>query len=159
MNPKIHTSPSQLSLTIADGSYITQTLLRLHTTIIDSFDKTTYTEKTMYLSHDTVQNRAGLTHHDRDICSLLPAPVWGFHGKEMKRVKRKNGQLSQNYQDEDNHSENCKILFQCSHSLSLCWFLHPSSFLSCCYPPSLGATCASLLKTELQHTPSGHVRV
>lgn len=36
--------------------------------------------------------------------------MWGFCDKEMKRVKGKNGQLSQNYQDEDNHSD-CKEHF------------------------------------------------
>lgn len=86
---------------------------------------TTHTGNTVYPM--TLQIRAGLTHHNRDI-SLLPAPVWGFCGEERRMVKGKNGQLSQNCQDEDNHSENCKILFQCSHSLTSCQFLqHPHS--------------------------------
>lgn len=125
--PKVHTSSSLLSLSIADGYAVpahSQTLPQLHTTFRDSFDKTTCTENTVYLSHDTMQSRAGLTHHNRDTSSTLPAPVWGFCGKEMKRVKGKNGQHSQNYQDDDNHGENCKMLFQCSHSLSLWWLPH-----------------------------------
>lgn len=118
-----------------------------------SFGKTTHTENTVYPT--TLQIRAGLRHHNRDISSMLPALVWGFYGKEMKRVKGKNGQLWHNYQDEYNHTENCKTLFHCSYSLTSCWFLHhphcsPAAILLplvphvqvtlqlCCSTPPLG---------------------
>lgn len=60
-------------------------------------------------------------------------------------MKGKKGQLSQNRQDEDSHSENRKLVFQCSHRLTSHLFPHhPHSFPAAILLPQVPHVEASL---------------
>lgn len=141
-----HTSPFSDNITAAPYTSSEVILLRAPT------------QKTHCVSHDTVKIRAAPAHQNINILSMQFALMQRFYDKELEREGEERSALTKSprwRQPQWKPQTSFPVLTQANLSS----VPTSSPFLSRCYPSSTGATCGSLLTSELEHTPSGHMRV